>query len=165
MPRKTKTSTRYAVLALDQSSHTCGWSSWLDGQLEGWGEYEIMDYPTLDNFRGWIREFLEQFEAEGYLPVVVAETIYLGLNPQTFKVLAWMQGNLNAAVRDVGRELVFISPNEALKTLTGKSKLKRVDRKKAMIEAASKIAGKSVSNDEADAIGLGYAYLNKGTEK
>lgn len=161
MPRKTKTSTRYAVLALDQSSHTCGWSSWLDGQLEAWGEYEIVDYPTLDSFRNWIREFLEQFEAEGYFPIVVAETIYLGLNPQTFKVLAWMQGNLNAAVRDVGRELVFISPNEALKTLTGKSKLKRVDRKKAMIEAASKIAGKSVSNDEADAIGLGYAYLNK----
>ena len=154
----------YGILSLDQSTAQIGHSSWINSKLESWGNFKP-DWPHLDFVRSFIKDYCQQFRAEGLAPCVVIEDIYM-LNVVTFKQLAILRGHIEAATYDCGAELQVITANSALFALTGmksspRNPIKRPERKRLIIEAASKLTGATIQEDAADSIAIGLAYLKQ----
>ena len=157
-----------ATLALDQSTSAIGYCTIIGSELESWGLLKP-DWPRLDMVRSFVKDYCQQFRAEGYEPIVVVENIYLGLNANTFRQLAILMGHIQAATYDCGAEFETVTANEALFALTGiqtspRNPVKRERRKALIIEAASSLAGEKLKEDTADAVAIGLAYLRKQAE-
>ena len=153
---------RIGILSLDQSTVQIGHSTWIDKKLESWGNFKP-DWPRLDFLRSFIKDYCGQFRAEGLSPCVVVEDIYM-LNTVTFKQLAILRGHIEAATYESGAEFHVITANSALFCLTGmksspKNPIKRPERKRLIIEAASKLAGELIQEDAADSIAIAVAFL------
>jgi Holliday junction resolvasome RuvABC endonuclease subunit len=156
------------LLALDQSTVQIGHSTWLNGKLESWGNFKP-DWPKLDFLRSFIKDYCGQFRAEGLSPTIVIEDIYM-LNTVTFKQLAILRGHIEAATYECGAELHVITANSALFCLTGmksspRNPIKRPERKRLIIEAASRLAGESLQEDAADSVAIAVAYLHSITQQ
>lgn len=156
---------RKALIALDQSSKAVGWVVFLDGEFESSGVLKP-DPPNFDLLRTWVKDMVSSLRNEGYVPEVIVESIYLAFfggkpQAQTFKVLSQTQAHIWAAARDSGVNVVEVSAYDAMRSLTGITKVatKREVRKEAMITAAKDFIGYDVSEHESDALGLALHFL------
>lgn len=159
---------KLALVSLDQSTANIGFSIFLDGVLESWGLLKP-DWPRLDLVRAFVKDYCSQLKSEGYDVTICCESIYLGVNPLTFRQLAILMGHIQAATYECGARFELVTANEALFALTGiqtspKHPVKRPQRKALIIEAASSLAGEPLKEDVADSIALGLAHLKKQAE-
>lgn len=161
---------RECLIAFDQSPLHVGRCIFLDSQPKSWGEYEP-DPPHYDELRRWMRDMIGVFHSDGYHVTVILESIYLkfyGGKPQvdTYQKLCRIQSHIWAIAREMGADVVEITPYKAMAALTGIREIttKSEVRKAAMIASASKLVGETVSEHIADSVGLGIAYLAQQAE-
>ena len=83
-----------------------------------------------------------------------------GNNIITFKALAKLQGVLINVCLDEGVEYSVISPSHWKSIVKIKSKYRR-DQKKEAMEFVDSFFGENATEDEADAICIGYSYIKE----
>lgn len=144
------------LVAFDQSSSHVGFAIFEKGAFAVGGDYKP-DKPNYDALRNFVKNLVS------FGDTVVLESVYLGLNPHVYEELIRVQSHIWAAARDAGCSVNVVTPFEALKALTGitNPKTKSANRKAAMVEHAARLVGETVSEHQADAIGLALAYLRR----
>lgn len=163
LPKK-KNSIR--VIGLDQATYTTGFSIFCDGELETYGVFQT----SLDNVvernnavKNWLISMVENWKPD-YVALEDIQLQQLGgkqvknadnvVGVQTFKILAQLQGVLLNTLFELGvpTEVVYPATWRAHCQIKGRTK---VDRKRSMQIKVKEWFDVSVSDDEADAIGIG----------
>lgn len=148
-------------LALDQATHTTGWSLWTDEHLTTFGKV-VHDNP--DIFKRIHKFCLElQILILKYKPdEIILEDIQMqGMvnNVSTFQKLAWLQGALIETCLIANVPVKLIRPSEwraVCNLLKGQDK-HRENQKKVAQEWVRNKFNITCTQDEADAICIGYA--------
>lgn len=155
------------ILALDQATYITGWSIYDSGKLIKYGTFEtnysneiqrdnIIKMWLISMIENWKPDFIGlediQLQDLGKKGNIYAADNVVGI--QTFKTLAHLQGILMEAIyeKKIPYELCPTPTWRAHCKVTGKTK---TDKKRSMQILAKKWFDVSVSNDEADAIGIG----------
>ena len=145
------------VLALDQSSQTTGYAVFEDKTLKKVGKFTIVDTDfgkRLKKFRQKITSLIQEYQVNE----IVFEEIQLQQNVDTFKKLAMVYGNLMELLIELELPYTVMSSN----TWKSKCKIKKSYREKEKKDARNFVEltyGIKVTEDEADAICIGYAQL------
>lgn len=148
------------TLALDQSTHLTGWAIFDNQQLIKYGVFDAgngEEEARIDQIRIWLISMLESWKPdllaiEGIQFQEKSENRQMGV--VVFQKLAWLQGVLlNTAYQfKIRCEMCHTATWRNHCTIKGKT---RTDRKRAMQFLAKQRYDVSVSEDEADAIGIG----------
>ena len=143
------------VVAFDQSTVSVGWVCMSNGVFETGGVFHPKEKPNYDDLRAFVRSIVSPGD------VVVVESIYFGINPNTALELVRVQSHIWATARDLGCLVEEIRPYASMRSLTGITsvKTKSKERKAAMVKYATLLLGEPVSEHFADALGLAWAYL------
>lgn len=143
------------VLGLDQATHITGWSVFDDGQLTTFGLHDVEgeeEIERLVDMRNWLISMIKAYRPD----MVVME----GIQYQTFQgvvvfqTLARLQGALLVTCEE-NDVPVSIAPTNTWRAYWGVKGKTRQDKKISMMNIIKENYGVSVSNDEADAIGIG----------
>lgn len=156
LPKK-KNTTR--VLALDQATYDTGWSIYDNNELVKFGIFHIDGADAIERtntLNHWLISKIENWKPD----IVGLEGIQY--QPQqgrtigvtTFKILANLQGVLMDTIYEKGLGLVVVHTGVWRKYCGVKGRT-RTDKKKSMQLLAKEWYDVSVSNDAADAIGIG----------
>lgn len=149
------------ILALDQATATSGWSCWEDGQLTGFGKFSFDDediFKRIHKVCTQVRILVLQQKPDK----IVFEDIQMQgqvNNVSTFQKLAQLQGALVETCYSLNIPFDVLRPSEWRATcnlLKGNQKT-RAAQKKAAQEWVRRKFGKVCTQDEADAICIGYA--------
>lgn len=150
------------ILALDQASRDSGWSVFIDNSLTDFGHWSF----TQDDVAMRIHKLCQEIEKkiDEYHPDrVVIENIQLQQNVEMFQKLAWVQGAImrTCIAKEVSYELVRPSEWRAeCDFLKGNDK-HRDNQKKIAQTWVMENFGKKCTQDESDAICIGYALSKK----
>ena len=150
------------ILSLDQSTRVTGFAIFDDGSLIKVGKFDISPAGEIGNrlvrFRKKILSLIEEYN----INKVCFEEIQLQNNVMnnvdTFKKLANVYGVLLETLIEIGMDYEIISSN-TWKSKCGIRKLGRDKEKKAAQDFVNNTYGIKVTQDEADAICLGYSCL------
>lgn len=145
----------YRVLALDQASHKTGWSILDNGELVKYGVFEAKAEDEVARFhevKMWLVSMIENWKCD----LIAIEGIQYQQNfgVTTFQTLARLQG----IIMDLCYELKIpckVCPTNTWRAHCNVKGTSRSDKKKSMQLLVKKWFDISVSDDEADAIGLG----------
>lgn len=149
------------ILALDQATHTTGWSLWQDTELTDFGKFSFDDTSILQRIHKvcvQLQIFIIKYKPDK----IVFEDIQMQgqiNNVQTFKALAQLQGAIAEICCQNKIEFEIITPNQwrsDCKLLRGQLK-DRASQKRAAQAWVKQKFGKVCTQDEADAICIGYA--------
>ena len=145
------------ILALDQASQTTGYAIYEDKSLKKVGKFTILNADfgcRLNKFRDKIQDLIQEFNVNE----VVFEEIQLQQNVDTFKKLAMVYGNLLELLTALKLPYHIISSN-TWKSKCGIKKTKREQENKDARAFVENTYGIKVTEDEADAVCIGYAHL------
>lgn len=141
-------------LALDQSTHKTGFSIWDDDKLIEYGTLNFVDEKLevrMLQVKQWVLSMIETW----HIDVVGIEEIFLNAHqPQVYKALAGMYYVLLTMLVENKIQYFAISPATWRSHCKVTSKYSK-NIKQAMQDLVLREYGKSVSEDEADSIGLG----------
>ena len=147
------------ILALDQATKVSGWSIWEDGQLTEYGHVSFDDEnPFIRNNRltSWLANMIETRDID----MVVIEDIQMQVNNVvTFQRLAQLQGAIIDMLIDWHIDYKILRPTEwraECNLLKGQDK-HRDSQKKIAQQWVLENFGRKCTQDEADAICIGYA--------
>lgn len=163
IPKKGKT----RILALDQASHDCGWSIFDDKNLVSYGIHSLSDKEEtirINDLKHWLISMISSWRPD-YIALEgiqyqdeVADQAKMGIT--VFQTLARLQGVLMDACFEL--KIPFeICPTNTWRAHCGVKGRYRADKKKSMQLLAKTWYDISVSNDEADAIGIGHFLADK----
>lgn len=143
------------VLALDQATYKSGWSIFSDGKLLKYGTFEtqLSDEIARDVMvKNWLISMVRNWKPD----LVALEGIQFQQNMgvTTFETLARLQGILMASLHESETPYV-ICHTQSWRAHCGVKGRARADKKKSMQLLAKKWFNINVSNDCADAIGIG----------
>lgn len=151
------------LLALDQATRITGWSIWQDGTLTEFGHIEFDDE---DNFIRnhkliqWIANMIKTRDID----IVAIEDIQMQINNvTTFQKLAQLQGAIIEKVLSQNLNYKIIRPTEwraVCHFLKGQDK-HRESQKKIAQQWVMNTFNKKCTQDEADAICIGYAITQQ----
>ena len=148
------------IIALDQATKVTGWSVWCDGVLTEYGHVSFDDAdPFIRNNRlvNWLANLLENRDPAD---LVVIEDIQMQVNNVvTFQRLAQLQGAIIDMLIDWRIDYKILKPNEwraECGLLKGQDK-HRENQKKVAQQWVLETFGRKCTQDEADAICIGYA--------
>lgn len=149
------------TLALDQASHLTGWAIFDNEQLVKYGKFEAgggNDDDRINQIRVWLNSMIINYSPdliafEGIQLQDKSENRQMGV--VVFQKLAWLQGVLiNTAYQlKIPYEICHTATWRNYCGIKGKT---RTDRKRAMQILAKDKYDVSLSEDEADAVGIGY---------
>ena len=147
------------ILALDQATQTSGYSVWSNGVLTDFGKFSFDDTDIHKRIHKVCTQF--QILLVTHKPdKVVLEDIQMQVNNvSTFQKLAWLQGALIETCWILGMSVELIRPSEwraICHFLKGQDK-HRDNQKKVAQEWVRDTFNKICTQDEADAICIGYA--------
>ena len=149
------------ILSLDQATRTSGWALFEDSQLIDFGKFTFDDADILKRIHKVCTQL--RILALKYKPeMIVFEDIAMQgqiNNVQTFKALAQLQGAIVETCYEMKIAFGVWSPNQwraECHFLKGNDK-DRSSQKKIAQEWVMKQFGKKCTQDEADAICIGYA--------
>ena len=150
------------ILALDQSSRISGWSFFQNEQLTDYGHWTHTADDIAVRIYGLCQEIQQKIQE--YQPdIVLLENIALtGGDAQTFQKLAQVQGAILYLCRIEKIKYKIVYPNEWRKEcnlLRGQDK-RRNNQKKIAQEWVLNTFGKKCTEDEADAICIGYSEIH-----
>ena len=143
------------VLALDQATHVSGWSVFSNGELLRYGTFEtqLEDEIARDcTVKNWLINMIENWQPD----IVAIEGIQYQQNEGvvTFEKLARLQGILMGCVHELGIPYQ-VCHTQVWRHHCGVKGKTRADKKKSMQLIVKEKFDISVSNDCADAIGIG----------
>ena len=165
------------VLALDQATHITGYSIYDDGKLVTYGIFQTNSNDEIERDNeivNWLYNIINNWNID----IVGLEDIQLqnhgggsniyaqssnGVGIQTFKILAHLQGILMLTIHNLKLPYKIISPSTWRNHCGVKGKSKS-DRKRSMQMKVKEWYDISISDDEADAIGIGK-YLSESYRK
>lgn len=165
---KPKTRGEKRILALDQATHTTGWSIFDGNKLVRYGTFntEIKDETARINaIKNWMLSMISNWDPD----CVAIEGIQFQeessgqkMSVTVFQGLARLQGVLMEACYALKVDFV-ICPTNTWRNHCGVKGRYRADKKRSMQLIAKKWYDISLTDDEADAIGIGRyaADLNK----
>lgn len=156
---------RLRVLALDQATYISGYSIFDGNSLIESGIFEAVSDNSMERvakLKSWLKLMIKKWKPD----VVALEDIHLSrpgdsfsVGVQTFKILAQLQGVLMNLLYEEGIEFILVFPGVWRSHCGVKGKTKS-DLKRSMIEVAKKKFDVEVTNDEAEAIGIGLFAAN-----
>lgn len=143
------------ILALDQATHNTGWSIFDGVKLIKYGIFEATAKEDIERFhqvKEWLLSMIENWKPD----IVAIEGIQYQQNfgVTTFQTLARLQGVLMELCYELGIPCQVCATN-TWRAHCGVKGVSRSDKKKSMQLLVKKWYDVSVSNDEADAIGIG----------
>ena len=152
------------VLALDQASYLTGWSVFDGGQLIRYGTFKIEIEDETKRFheiKMWLISMIENWKPD----LIGIEGIQYQQNfgVTTFQTLARLQGVLMELCCELSIPFK-ICPTNTWRSHCGVKGTQRADRKRSMQLLVKKWFDISVTDDEADAIGIGK-YLSDTNKK
>ena len=151
------------LLALDQASHTTGWSVFLDNKLEAWGHFDVDDEVIGERLHK-IREKVAQLIADYDINELAFEDIQLQNNVvnnvQTFKTLAEVFGVIweLAVMLGIPHTAVLAGTWKSTLGIAGKN---RLEQKRNAQAFAQNRYGIKCTQDEADSLCIGTHMLIK----
>lgn len=159
------------LVAIDSSTTCSGWSIYIDGKYVDSG---VIDYKKADKearLYNMIRSLLSKFEHgvfKNTLLVICETPVMVTGNAETQRLLSTLLGAIMGYCIEHDIEFQEMRPSEWRKYI--KSKNGTVPRKRKELKEWSKnkvkeMFDKEVSDDESDAILLGYAYIEKYKDK
>lgn len=159
IPPKPKGALR--TLALDQSSHINGWAIFDNDQLTIFGKFNVSDddeVARMSKVRGWLMSMLanhsvDQVALEG-IQYQDQNTSGQKMGVTVFQTLARLQGVLAVTCFESGVSYL-VCPTNTWRHHCGVKGRTRADRKRSMQLLVKQWYDVSVSDDEADAIGIG----------
>lgn len=147
------------IMSFDQSSRITGYAILEDRKLLEYGKFTLTDEDFGDRLNRFRKKIVSLLTVDYKIDKVLFEEIQLQQNVETFKKLAMVYGVLMELLVDLGIPYDIISSN----TWKSKCKIKKTVRENEK-QAAQKYVlenfGKKVTQDEADAICLGFTYFN-----
>ena len=150
------------ILALDQASRTSGWSVFQDEQLIASGTFTFDDDDfslRLVKIRKKVISLIEQYN----INKILLEDIQLQgqtNNVETYRKLAEVRGVLSELAREMNipHEIIHSQTWKSTLNIKGRDRTTQKRNAQLFVEAAY---GKKVSQDCADAICLGTAYIKR----
>lgn len=164
-----------AIIAFDQSTTTVGYAIFEKNKLIQYGTFTPQQKKKADDRIYDISNFLKRvISTVPNIEIILLEDIQLqnsingsqkyfsnqGNNIITFKTLAKLQGALINTCLDEGIEYEVIAPSHWKSVVKIKSKYRR-DQKKEAMEFVDSFFGENATEDEADAICIGYSYIKE----
>ena len=147
------------ILALDQATQTSGWSVWVDGNLTDFGKFTFDDADIHKRIHKVCAQ-IEILILQHHPDKVVLEDIQMQVNNVSiFQKLAWLQGAIIESCWKINMPVELSRPSEwraACNLLKGQDK-HRENQKKIAQQWVMNQFGKKCTQDEADAICIGYA--------
>lgn len=146
------------LIALDQATQTSGYSVWIDGALNDFGKYTVDDADIsvrIHKICLWVEGLLDRYAPDK----LVIENIQYQNNIATFQKLAQLQGAIIELAQSCHLLCEILAPSEwrsVCNFLKGNEK-NRAAQKKIAQEWVFKQFGAKCTQDEADAICIGYA--------
>ena len=159
---KSKKGVSKRVLALDQATHTTGYAILDDGELVYAGTFETRpsddEIVRMLEIKNWLLNMMNNWDFD----VVGLEGIQyqanVGMGVTVFQTLARLQGILMATLKE--QQIPYkICPTNTWRHHCGVKGKTRTDKKTSMKNLIQQWYGKAVSDDVADAIGIGK-YVN-----
>ena len=154
------------ILSLDASTKSTGFAIFNNKKLEEYGCITASSTDVIKRINKIITE-LEQVLTKGQVEKIIIEEVRpeQGKNLQTYRVLMWLQAAINFLVHErfPKVKIEYTYPSEWRKACgikTGRGVL-RESLKPIDIAFVKKIYSIDVNDDEADAIGIGHAYVNQ----
>ena len=151
----------YRVLALDQATYVSGWAIFSDGKLLRYGTFETQLENEIKRdiqIKNWLIQTIENWEPD----FIALEGIQYEKNfgVTTFATLARLQGILMSTICELGIDyaICHTATWRAFCDVKGKT---RSDRKRSMQLRVKEWYDVSVSDDCADAIGIGHYAVSK----
>ncbi len=163
IPKKNK----YRILALDQASHDCGWAIFDDFELIKYGIFHLSQNEEsirINKLKHWLLSMISNWNPD-YIGVEgiqyqdeVAGKAKMGIT--VFQTLARLQGVLidTCIELKIPYEICPTSTWRAACNVKGRT---RAEKKKSMQLITKELYDINVSNDVADAIGIGKYLCNK----
>lgn len=145
----------YRILALDQSTHLTGWSIYDNEQLIAYGIYETVNEQQIDRMNE-VKEWLVSMIINWRPDFIGLEGIQYqsSAGVTTFEALARLQGVLMECCFE--NRLPFeICHTATWRQACGVKGKSRIEKKRSMKELVKNWFDVGVSEDEADAIGIG----------
>ncbi len=141
-------------ITFDQATKNTGWSFWEDGKLVRYGLLEVKNeadvIKRIMKMYQQIRDLMKK-ESPDY---VFIEGTQFRNNQKTYGMLAQLQGAIFAACADLDISCLVVYPS-SWKSCVGIKSTKSADQKKEIVEIIKEKFGISVTDDVADAIGIG----------
>lgn len=147
------------ILALDDSTTVTGWSVFDGDTLVSYGKITMNQGTAISRIAGlndWLVDMIRQWNPD----LVALEDIQQQSNVQMFKILAWLQGSLLHTLfkLDIDTRIIHVSQWRSTCNLKGRS---RPELKAAAQALIKQNYGLTVTQDEADAICIGYHVIKK----
>lgn len=150
-------------IALDQSSQTTGYAIFNNGELIKHGAVTFsgeMDRRLL-KLRNWVKEMLNQYPgAEIAIEDIQLQNLRGDIGVTTYKKLAWVQGALISLFAELKVPYQVVAP-ATWRNLCGIKGTARDIQKKGAQKRVSAIYSIIATEDEADAICLGDAVIQR----
>jgi len=149
------------ILCLDQATLKSGYSVWIDKKLITYGTLNVdPEEKNIVERMKLMRDLVVQLIEEKQPNFIVFEDTQLQHNKLTFQQLSQFQGVLMAYLFDINIGFVIVRPSE-WKGYCGIKGRKREEQKLNTIKFVLDKFGWNCSEDEADAIGIGYFAVSK----
>ena len=155
----------YRILALDQATHISGYSVFNNRDLIDYGTFEAIgddDIERMVQVKQWMISLIDQFEIDFVGIEGIQYQTAAGVT--TFEKLARLQGILAATCVEEKVKYKIVNTNTWRDHCGVKGK-SRPDKKRSMQRLVEEWFQLKVSNDEADAIGLGKYFCDLQTPK
>lgn len=146
------------ILALDQATRDSGWSVFDGETLIDFGHFSFTHEDLSIRIYKLCQEIAKKIDIH-QPDIVVIENIQLQQNVEMFQKLAWVQGALMTLCNEKGVPHKLVYPSEWRKScsfLKGNDK-HRDNQKKIAQTWVMETFGKKCTQDESDAICIGYA--------
>ena len=149
------------TMALDQASRTTGWAIYDNKNLVTSGHFSIPANKTMQqrliSFVNHLSELIEKYNVEK----IYYEGIQYQNNIETYKKLAYIQAMIIYTTTIDNIPILELSPSHWRSIIKDKNGIKfgrfRIEQKQKAQEFVKEFFDKEVTEDEADAICLGYA--------
>ncbi len=162
------------ILALDQSTKVSGWAIFYGDQLQSFGHWTEKDEDISVRIHKLCQKIQEKIEAED-IDFIIIENIQLEsknknnplVNVATFQKLAWVQGAIMELCNEMYIPFTLLYPSEwrkACNFLKGND-VTRDSQKKIAQQWVLNNFNKKCTQDEADAICIGWGYLRQEPEE
>ena len=151
------------TLALDQATRTTGWAVYHDGNLVTRGHFSISASLGIQDRLVSFTEYLEKLISKYHIQKIYYESIQYQNNIETYKKLAYIQAMILYKAAKYHIPISGLSASHWRKIIKEKHGTSfgrsRAEQKKKAREFVWEHFNQEVTEDEADAICLGYAGI------
>ena len=156
------------ILSLDLSTKASGWAIFDGTELLDYGCLKASSTDVIKRIQKIIKELNRDILSQYQIDTVIVEEVRPDTgagNLRTHKVLMWLQAALEFLIHEQypKAKIEYVYPSEWRKACGIKNGrgVKRETAKQLDIKFVKETYGLTVDDDEADAIGIGHAFVNK----